>query len=144
MHSPRRKPRRRLTRKDKGKKKLLDYGTDRNKSDRPESDSEDSGDGSSRAKFALAEKASTSANEKLRRSTHQKNPIIRFGYNEYWAHHYAYMTRVAEVREPESYVEAAKDANWRAAMAEEMHALAENETWDLVDAQKGVKPIGYR
>ena len=60
------------------------------------------------------------------------------------AHHYAYMTRVAEVREPESYAEAAKDANWRAAMEEEMHALAENETWDLVDAPKGVKPIGCR
>ena len=26
-------------------------------------------------------------------------------------------------------------------MEEEMHALAENETWDLVDAPKGVKPI---
>ena len=25
-----------------------------------------------------------------------------------------------------------------------MHALAENETWDLVDAPKGVKPIGCR
>ena len=37
------------------------------------------------------------------------------------------MTRVAEVREPESYVEAVKDASWRAAMKEEMHALAENE-----------------
>ena len=46
--------------------------------------------------------------------------------------------------EPESYAEAAKDANWRAAMEEEMHALAENETWDLVDAPKGVKPIGCR
>ena len=53
------------------------------------------------------------------------------------AHHYAYMTRVAEVREPESYPEAAKDAIWRAAIEEEMHALAENETWDLVDAPKG-------
>ena len=52
------------------------------------------------------------------------------------------MTRVAEVREPESYAEAAKDANWRAAMEEEMHSLAENETWDLLDAPKGVKPIG--
>ena len=70
--------------------------------------------------------------------------VVRFGYNEYMAHHYAYMTRVAEVREPESYAEAAKDANWRAAMEEEMHALAENETWDLVDAPKGVKPIGCR
>ena len=41
-------------------------------------------------------------------------------------------------------IEAAKDANWRAAMEEEMHALAENETWNLVDAPKGVKPIGCR
>ena len=32
------------------------------------------------------------------------------------------MTHVAEVREPESYAEAAKDANWRAAMEEELHA----------------------
>ena len=64
---------------------------------------------------------------------------MRFGYNEYMAHHFAYMTRVAEVREPESYVEAAKDANWHATMEEEMHALAENEIWDLVDTPKGVK-----
>ena len=35
----------------------------------------------------------------------------------------------------------AKDANWRAAMEEEMHALAKNETWDLVDAPKGVKSL---
>ena len=46
------------------------------------------------------------------------------------------------MREPESYAQAAKDANWRAAMEEEMHALTENETRDLVDAPKGVKPIG--
>ena len=37
--------------------------------------------------------------------------------------HYAYMTRATEVREQESYAEAAKDANWRAAMEEEMHTL---------------------
>ena len=54
------------------------------------------------------------------------------------------MTRVADVHEPESYAEAAKDAHWRAAMEEEMHALAENETWDLVDAPKVVKLIGCR
>ena len=50
-----------------------------------------------------------------------------FGY-EYMAYHYAYMARVAEVREPENYAEAVKDTNWHAAMEEEMHALAENET----------------
>jgi hypothetical protein len=38
------------------------------------------------------------------------------------------MTRGAEWREPESYAEAAEDADWRAVMEEEMHALAENET----------------
>jgi hypothetical protein len=48
------------------------------------------------------------------------------------------------VCEPDSYAETAEDANWRAAMEEEMHALAENETWDLVDTPKGVKPIGCK
>ena len=61
---------------------------------------------------------------------------MRLGYNEYMAHHYAYMTRVAEVREPESYAEAAKDANWHATMEEEMRALAENVTWDLLTPQR--------
>ena len=136
MHSPRRKPRRRLTRKEKGKKKVSDYGTDRNESYRRESDSEGTGDGSSKVKSASTEKASTLANVKLRRSTRR--------YNEYMAHHYAYMTRVAELREPESYAEAAKDATFRTTMEEEMHALVDNETWDLVDAPKGVKPIGCR
>ena len=84
MHSPHRKPRRRLTRKEKG-----------NESDRRESDSEETGDGSSKMKSASTEKASTSANERLRSSTHQKNPVVRFGYNEYMAHYYAYMTHVA-------------------------------------------------
>ena len=60
------------------------------------------------------------------------------------AHHYAYMAKVVDVCEPESYAEVAKDANWRAVMEEEMHALVENETWELVDAPKGVKSIGCR
>ena len=45
---------------------------------------------------------------------------MRFKYNEYNVHHYAYMTKVVKVREPESYTEATKDANWRATMEEEM------------------------
>ena len=53
------------------------------------------------------------------------------------------MAKVADVREAESYTEARKDAIWCAAM-EEMRALAENKTWDGVDAPKGVKPIKYR
>ena len=60
------------------------------------------------------------------------------------AHHYAYMAKVAEVRELESYAEEAKDTNRRVVAEEEIHALAENETWDLVDASKVVKSIGCR
>ena len=41
---------------------------------------------------------------------------MRYGYNEYMAHHYAYMTKVAEVCEPESYKEAAKDVCWHVVM----------------------------
>ena len=39
---------------------------------------------SSRVKKGL-----TSANEKLRRSTREKNPVSRFGYNDYMAYHYS-------------------------------------------------------
>ena len=42
-------------------------------------------------------KALSSASEKLRRSSREKNPVTRLGYNEYMAHHYAFaMKAVAE------------------------------------------------
>ena len=50
-----------------------------------------------------AKKALKLADEKLRRSSHHKNPVIRHGYNECMVRHYAYMKKVAEVRELESY-----------------------------------------
>jgi hypothetical protein len=143
VHSQRRKPRRRFTRKEKGKKKVSENDTVSDGSRRSESDADALGGETSGGKSAPVEEASTSHNERLRRSTRTRNPVVRFGY-EYMAHHYAYMARVAEVREPESYEAAAGNANWRTAMEEEMRALAENETWDLVDALKGVKPIGCR
>ena len=85
--------------------------------------SEGSFDHAARGRPRLKLKAAKSGNQESRRSTRQKNPVKRYGYNEYMAHNYAYMTRVAEVHEPESYAEAAKDANWRAAMEEEMSRL---------------------
>ena len=66
VHSPCRKPRRRLTRKEKGKKKVLDSGTDRSESDRRESDSEENGDGTSKSNSASAEKASTLASDHVK------------------------------------------------------------------------------
>ena len=73
-------------------------------------------------------KALTSANEKLRRSTREKNPVSRFGYNDNMAYHYAFMMKVTIVREPEIFSEAAKDPRWIEAMNEEMHALCKNKT----------------
>ena len=65
VHSSRRKLRGRLTRNEKGKKKMSVYDTDKDESDRRESDSEKSDDGPSRAKSMSASKASTLANEQL-------------------------------------------------------------------------------
>mgnify|MGYP002776865724 CR=1 FL=1 len=87
-------------------------------------------------------KALTSANEKLRRSTREKNPVSRFGFNDYMTYHYAFMMKVAVVREPESLAEAAKDLRWVEEMNEEMQALRENETCDLVPLSLHKKTIG--
>ena len=90
-------------------------------------------------------KALEGASQKLRRSSRMKNPVVRYGYNEYMAHHYAYMMKISEDREPETYAEAAEDPRWIEAMREEMRALVENDTWDLVPASETMpKPIGCR
>ena len=128
MHSPRRKFRRWLTRKEKGKKKMLKCGTDKDDSDQSDSNSEKNEDEPSEMKSESAKRAFRSTKLKLHQSTRQKNLVMQFRYNEYMVHHYVYMTRVTKVREPESYVEVSKDANWCATMEEEMHALVENKT----------------
>jgi hypothetical protein len=89
MHSQRIKPRRQFTWKEKGKKKVSEADTLSDESRRSESDSEMQGGGTSGEKSAPVEEASTSRNEILRRSTRRRNPVVRFGYNEYMAHHYA-------------------------------------------------------
>ena len=62
------------------------------------------------------------------RSSREKNPVSRFGYNDYMEYHYAYMMKVTSLREPETFSEAAKDPRWVAAMNEEIEALCKNET----------------
>ena len=60
------------------------------------------------------------------------------------AYHYAFMMKVVIVREPETFSEAAKDPRWIEAMNEEIYALCENETWDLVPTSSPKKEIGCR
>ncbi|CAO2199473.1 unnamed protein product [Urochloa humidicola] len=46
--------------------------------------------------------------------------------------------------EPATFAIAERDAAWRKAMLEEMKAIEENETWDLVDPPAGCRPIGLK
>lgn len=46
--------------------------------------------------------------------------------------------------EPKHYLEASKDAIWVAIMQQEVEALEENKTWDIVDLPKGKTPIGCK
>jgi hypothetical protein len=127
---------------NKGKKKASQCVNEASASE--QSDSEHSDLGPPELQSIAAKRAMKSANEKLRRSSRHKNPVMRYGYNEYMAHHYAFMIKVASVREPESFAEASRDARWRAAMEEEIQALDANRTWDLVVPPKGCKPIGCK
>ena len=69
-------------RKEKGKKKMLEYDTDKDEPDQIESDYGNNKDRTSKKKSKSVMRALISTNERLRRSTHYKNPVKRYGYNE--------------------------------------------------------------
>ena len=138
------KPWRHPTHKEKGKMKMSEYGTKVCALDQSESETSWSKDGPREKGSDSAKRSIKNARQKLCQSTRQKNPVVWYGYKDYMGHHYLYMVKVAEVHEPEIYAEASKDAIWCTMMEEEMRALADNKTWDLVDAPKGVKPIRCR
>ncbi|GJX57294.1 ribonuclease H-like domain-containing protein [Tanacetum coccineum] len=78
------------------------------------------------------------------------NNTARYGLNKYVNHsmlsveNYAFVSSLNKSCEPSSFEEASKDVNWINAMNNEMHALYENNTWELVDLLYGRKPIGSR
>lgn len=57
--------------------------------------------------------------------------------------HQAFVSK-CDIQEPASYVEAATNPLWIAAMEKEIQALNANETWDLVPLPKGKKAIGSK
>ena len=46
--------------------------------------------------------------------------------------------------EPPTFALAEHNANWQRTMLEEMKAIEENETWELVDPPLGCRPIGLK
>ena len=103
---------------DKGKEKMSKYKDD-HFDDNESTHSLDSEFGGFDVPIGV-KKALTSANEKLCRSTREKNHVSRFGYNDYMAYHYAFKMKVVTVREPGTFFKAAKDPRWIADMKEEM------------------------
>ena len=51
---------------------------------------------------------------------------------------------LVSTEEPPTFVLAERDENWRRAMLEEMKAIEENETWQLVDPPPGCRPISLK
>ena len=82
----------------------------------------------------MPEEHPTTSPIQLRRSTRMKmkNPK------------YANVAVVEEEKEPTFFEEASQKAEWRKAIEEEIKALAENQTWDLVPKPKNMKPISCK
>ncbi|CAA0839612.1 cysteine-rich RLK (RECEPTOR-like protein kinase) 8 [Striga hermonthica] len=51
---------------------------------------------------------------------------------------------LVSAEEPSTFAQAERDVSWRQAMLEEMKAIEENETWELVDPPPGCHPIGLK
>ena len=51
---------------------------------------------------------------------------------------------LVSAEEPSMFALAEGDANWRRTMLEEMKAIEENETWQLVDPPPGCRPISLK
>ena len=90
------------------------------------------------------EKAMKDVNQKLRRSDREKKTVERFDYDTYMAMHYAYMSKVVQIPDPNNFEEAKAEKKWVDAMQEEIDALAENRTWDLVKLPKGNNVVGCK
>ena len=84
------------------------------------------------------------SNKKLRRSDRQKNIVQIYGYDTYMAMHYAYMSKVVQIPDPNSFEEEKGEKKWVNEMQEEIDALVENKTWDLVKLPKEKNVVGCK
>lgn len=72
-------------------------------------------------------------------------PIVNFvTCNKFSPAHQHFLAAITKVVEPRYYQEAAKSPLWRKAMAEEIQALEENQTWTIEELPAGKKPISCK
>uniref|UniRef100_A0A2N9HY47 Integrase catalytic domain-containing protein n=1 Tax=Fagus sylvatica TaxID=28930 RepID=A0A2N9HY47_FAGSY len=72
----------------------------------------------------------------LRRSTRTRRPNPKYAN--------AAIVEEATIIEPETFEEASQSSEWMKAMEEEIHALKQNQTWDLMPKPRDVKPISCK
>ena len=77
---------------------------------------------------------------RIRKSTQ----LPDFTYSSYCPSFGSFVTSVHRLSEPVSYREAIREPQWRNAMAEELTALHQTHTWDLVPLPPGKHAIGCR
>jgi hypothetical protein len=72
-------------------------------------------------------------------------PITNFlSYDCFSPKYQAYLAALTINEEPKNYAEAVQKSEWREAMAQELKALEENDTWDLAFPPEGKKIVGCR
>ena len=60
----------------------------------------------------------------------------RLKYDSFVIHHFMYMANVVQVEEPTCFSEAIGMEQWNVVMNEEMNALDDNGTWELMPLLK--------
>ena len=72
-------------------------------------------------------------------------PLANYvSFDKFSSCHCAFLAAVHAEREPMHFSEAVKDARWREAMACEVKALQDNDTWELVTLPPGKKALGCK
>ncbi|CAJ2628294.1 unnamed protein product [Trifolium pratense] len=79
-----------------------------------------------------------------RRSGRISRAPDRYSPDRYDASHTSLTASLSSISIPTCYSQAVKDVRWIKAMNEELQALQENFTWDIVSCPPDVKPIGCK
>ena len=79
------------------------------------------------------------SNTILRRSSRVRHPPDRYGFL-----HTSHHTTLTYIPIPKYYSEAVKHGCWHATIAEELQALGNNHTWDVVQCPPNVKAISCK